>query len=465
MIPTTAGRLAPLFVLAALLAGCATYTPEPLSAQQSLDAARSRSLGDPGLVAYVGAHLPPDAPRPPAWTFESLTWAAYRLSPELAVERARQAVARAGEVTAAEHPNPTLALPFEFTSNAAPGASPYLLGLGLDIPIEAAGLRDARIAQARQRSLAARWELGAAAWRLRSRLRRALLDLRHAQRREALLGAQAQSQAGIVDLLARRVTLGEAARTRLTQAQADLAQVRQRQLQALQAVRQAQAGIARAVGVPLAQIEQAQLRLDDLERPPAPVPEGQALDDALKNRADVQATLADYEASQAALQRAVASQFPGLHLGPGYIFDAGAHKYALSVSGIELPLFNQHRGAIADAQARRREAAARFDAVMAQDLAQVDEALAVLRQAQQQWQLAGEQASSQRRLQTAARRAFDAGATDRLDLAQAGLQAEAAALQREDSLDRLLRAAAALEDALQRPLPAPTAAPLSQEPR
>ena len=64
----------------------------------------------------------------------------------------------------------------------------------------------------------------------------------------------------------------------------------------------------------------------------------------------------------------------------------------------------------------------------------------------------------------AARRSFDAGATGRLDLALAELQGDAAALQREDAFDRLLRAAAALEDAVQRPLSDGAVAPEKERP-
>jgi cobalt-zinc-cadmium efflux system outer membrane protein len=452
LIDTKIRRWGQALLLAGALAGCATYTPEPLSPQRSLDAARGRDLSDPRLVAYVDAHLRPDTPRPPAWTFDALSWAAYRLNPGLAIERARLRVAQAGEITAGERPNPRLVLPLQYTANANPGESPYTLGLGLDIPIETAGKRDARIAQARQLARAAGFELGAAAWQVRNRLRSALLDLRHARHSAALLEAQVKLRAQVVDMLWLRVALGDAARVEPEQAQADLARLRQRQDQAQQAVVQAQAGIAQAVGVPLAAIALADLRLDPFDRLPAPVPEGEALDQALKNRADVQAALSDYQASQAALQLAVAGQYPDIHLGPGYTFDQGAHKYALSLSGIELPLFNRHEGEIAEAQARRREAAARFDAVMAQGVATVDQALAALQGARAQWALAERQARSQTRVAAAARRSFDAGAIGRLDLALADLQADAAALQREDAFDRLQRAAAALEDAVQRPL-------------
>ena len=451
-------------VLALALAGCVSYTPRPLSAQRALAAARSRSLDDPQLQAEVARHLSPGAVRPPAWTFESLAWAACRLNPDLAVARAKLDAAQAAETTAGERPNPTLALPFEVASNPSAGDSPYTVGLGLDIPIETGGKRDARVAQAERLSRVAELELGDAAWQVRGRLRAALLDLRHARRDAALLAAQEARRAQVAQMLSRRLALGEAPRADLDLAEAELAQLRLQQADAQRAMAQARAGVAEAVGVPLAAIARADIRLDDLDQPPAPVADASALDAALRNRTDVQAALARYEASQAALQLAVASQYPDIHLGPGYTFDGGVRKVVLSLSGLELPVFNRHRGAIAEAEAHRREAAAQFEAAMAQGAAQVDRAAAGLRDALAQWTLAGQVAQRQDRMAAAARRSFDAGATGRLDLALAELQGDAAALQREDAFDRLLRAAAALEDAVQRPLSDGAVAPEKERP-
>lgn len=443
--------------IATALSGCVSYTPMPLSEQHALDVARNRSLDDPQLQADVARHLDPTAARPPVWTFDSLTWVAYRFNPELAVTRAKLGVARAAETTAGERLNPTLSLPFEYASNPNAGDSPYTIGLALDIPIETGGKRDARLAQAAQLSRVAELELGEAAWQVRSRLRGALLDWRHGQRDGDLLAKQEALRSQVVEMLSRRLAVGEAARPELVQVDADLSRVRLQRAASRRAIVQAQGDVAEAIGVPLAAIVRSDIRVDDLERLPDDDPGGQVLDDALKNRTDVQSALANYGASQAALQLAVASQYPDIHLGPGFTFDGGAHKYVLSLSGIELPLFNHHRGEIDEADARRGEAAAKFEAVMTQAVGQIDQAVAALRNAREQWTLAQKVSASQERAAAAARHSFGVGSIGRLELVQAELQAEAASVEREDAFDHLLRAAAALEDAVQRPLNAPSA--------
>lgn len=79
---------------------------------------------------------------------------------------------------------------------------------------------------------------------------------------------------------------------------------------------------------------------------------------ALTNRTDILRALADYAASQSALQLEVARQYPDVRLGPGYTFEVGEHRWSLIGAALTLPIFNQNQGPIAEAEARRREAAA-----------------------------------------------------------------------------------------------------------
>ena len=86
---------------------------------------------------------------------------------------------------------------------------------------------------------------------------------------------------------------------------------------------------------------------------------------ALTGRGDVQSSLAQYAATQAALQLAIANQYPNLTLSPGYSYDQGNNKFGFASPGLELPIFNQHQGPIAQAVAHRKQAAASFTALQA----------------------------------------------------------------------------------------------------
>ncbi|OZA97166.1 MAG: hypothetical protein B7X59_08395 [Polaromonas sp. 39-63-203] len=168
----------------------------------------------------------------------------------------------------------------------------------------------------------------------------------------------------------------------------------------------------------------------------------------------MRAALATYEASQAALQLEIARQYPDIHIGPGYTFDAGQNKFSLSVSGISLPVFNRNEGPIAEAQARRKEAAAQFTALQAQAIVATEQAVQAYRSAQALLTLGeGLQTAAERALRSAGQ-AFDSGETDRLALLAAQSSVEASRLARTQAWVAVQRAVGQSENALQRPLDA-----------
>jgi outer membrane protein TolC len=211
------------------------------------------------------------------------------------------------------------------------------------------------------------------------------------------------------------------------------------------------ARVAAAIGVPLAAL--ADVRLPE---PPAPALDPAALatarSAALRSRADILLELARYRSAQAALQLEVARRFPDLHLGPGYQWDQGSNKWSLGV-GFELPLFHGHAAAIAEAVARRGEAAARFEQVQAQAIAAIDLATAGLEAAQRRREHARRAREEAERQLAQATQRVAAGAADRLELQTARLAAAAAGTVVLDADNAAALAAGRLEDALQMPFP------------
>ncbi|OYZ82040.1 MAG: hypothetical protein B7Y03_11590 [Polaromonas sp. 24-62-144] len=392
---------APLLLLV-LVAGCAHYEPQPLVPAALASSFEARSFTDAGLLRYVGQHAAAGSSRANGWNLSTLTLAAFYFSPDLDVARARWGSARAAEVTAGQRPNPVLQLPFGYNSSAAAGTSPYLYGLALDIPIETAGKRGYRVARAGQLSDAAQAQIGAVAWQVRDRLRSALLDLYTADREGAIYRQQASLQ--------------------------------QR--------------------VPLDALDNLAIGFDTFDQALPGEPDAEVRRQALVNRADLRAALATYEASQAALQLEIARQYPDIHIGPGYTFDAGQNKFSLSVSGISLPVFNRNEGPIAEAQARRKEAAAQFTALQAQAIVATEQAVQAYRSAQALLTLGeGLQTAAERALRSAGQ-AFDSGETDRLALLAAQSSVEASRLARTQAWVAVQRAVGQSENALQRPLDA-----------
>jgi cobalt-zinc-cadmium efflux system outer membrane protein len=437
------------------LAGCATYQPKPLAPTATASDFESRRLDDSGLRAYLETNLHRSLTPWPlkTWDPDAATLAAFYWNPDLDVARARWRVASAGVETAGGRPNPVLSAVPGYTVNPAAGVSPWIPAVNLDIPIETAGKRGHRITQAQELSEAARFDLATVAWKVRNDLRTALLDHAASRRRADLLQQQVQTQERQVSLLEQRVQAGALSPGELTLPRLALEQTRVAAADATRLAGEARGQIAGVLGVPVRALEGPEfdfpLKVD--AGLAAQLTSSRAREQALLGRPDVLSALSDYAASQAALQLEVAKQFPDVHLSPGYQFDQGEHKWSLGIA-VELPVLNQNQGPIAEAEARREEAAAHFVALQAGVIGEVDRALAAfaatsdqLTQQQQLNRLAHERLGSiQAQLQ--------AGALDQLDLAGAQLEAAVADLAVFDAEVRTQQALARLENAVRQPV-------------
>jgi outer membrane protein TolC len=436
----------------AALAGCATQNipPAPLSSATAAAEFAARSLSDPDLQRFLadnGVSTPPGA-----WDFETLSWVSFYYHPSLAIARAQWAEARAAAQTAGARPNPTLALTpgYNFTREA--GVSPWMPAINFDFLLPTGGKRARQQDIARANAEAARLGVFAAAWQIRSELRRALTDAAIAARRATLLRKPADLQRNVVARLEQRREAGAASVTEVSTARAALLRAEAVAADAATQAATARARVAAALGLPLAALENVALPAPAV----APPLNGDALAAArrasLQSRADVLAALAKYEAAQATLALELAKQTPDFHLGPGYQWDQGGNKWTLALT-FELPVFNRNEGPIAEAVARRAEAAAQFTAVQAQALAAIDAATAAQAAAAAQLdharQLRAEVAAQAAR----ARQRRESGAGDQLEVQTAELDvatADTLVLEAENSA---ALAAGQLEDALQIPFP------------
>jgi outer membrane protein TolC len=437
------------------LGGCVRFHDQPLSAEKTAADFNARALNDPGLKAYLEANqVTGEWPRA-TWDCHALTLAAFYFQPGLDVARAQWAVARAGLTTARERPNPTLSVaPGYNTSTAIP--SPWLVTPSLDLPLETADKRGHRLEQARQRAEAARWNVAAVAWQVRSAVRRSLLNLDAAEAMAALLREQLRLQTENLELLEQQLRAGAISAFELTQARVAADNTRLALHDAARQSAEARVQLAQAIGVPAHALDQVKFACEDLRALPADVAPAAARRQALLNRADIRGALAAYAASQSALQLEIARQYPDLHLSPGYEYDQGDNKWSLGLS-LTLPLFNRNQGAMAEAEARRREAAATFNALQAEVLAEIDLAVAGYRAALQKQADADAMLANSQLQEQSARARLAAGDISRSEFAALRLQFSAGALARQEALNQARQARGRLEDALQGPLPLPEA--------
>jgi cobalt-zinc-cadmium efflux system outer membrane protein len=438
-------------VVTILSAGCAKYTPRPITPAETASAFEARTLESPRLREFIESSLHREvSPWPPAsWDFSTLLLAACYYHPDLAMARAKWRVAEAGKITAGERPNPGISVPPGFVAN--PSKSPWLYGAVLDIPIETAGKRGYRMARAGHLADAAHLNIQTAAWHVRSRLRSALLDLYTSRKSLAELDRELAVREELVGLMSLQLAHGEISRPDATQARISLDRTRLTLQEAKMKEAERRVRLASALGLPVRALQNAEISYDFLEQLPPALPQPELRRLALLSRPDILGALAEYEAAQSALQLQIAKQYPDLHLGPGYHFDDSENKWTFGIS-LTLPVLNQNQGPIAEASARREEAAARFIALQAGVIEEMDRATAGYQEALRKLETAKNLEASARDREEAAKRRLEAGETDRLTLLDSKLILQKAAIDRLMTFYQAQQALGLLEDALRSPV-------------
>jgi cobalt-zinc-cadmium efflux system outer membrane protein len=449
-------RFALVAVLAAVFVtgGCVHFVSEPISADSTATSFDHRTLDDELLHAFLRRNTGASVESWPVktWDFEQLSWVAFYYHPSLELARAQWASGEAGRIAAASRPNPTVSLTPGFNSGAA-AASPWFPAVNFDVPFETAGKRTRRMDQAQHAAESARQKVFVAAWQVRSDLRRALATWAQALHRSEALGRQVRLDERVMELTESRRVAGaasilEASATRLawSRTQADAAA-------ALRQVTLARHTVAQALGVPAAALDTLVISEALLTNPfKSNVDLAEARTVALRSRPDLLAALADYAATQSALQLEIARQYPDVHLGPGYQWDQGASKWSLALT-LQLPLFDRNAGPIAEAKARRHESAARFIALQTKVAAEIDRAVAEFTSTQSQVVAAEIIAKGFERQHALQQTRLKVGDIDRLEYQIARRELDLAALAVIDARDGAALAAADLEGALQLPFP------------
>jgi outer membrane protein, heavy metal efflux system len=439
------------------IAGCATYHSQPIAPQPTADTFNARSFTNENLHAFLETnHIAGEWPRR-SWDLNALTFVAFYYQPALAEARAHWASVRAAEITAGERPNPSVSVTPGYDSQIPGNFSPWLVTANLDVPIETAGKRTKRIAEAGHLSEAAYWNFVASAWRTRSQVRAAILALYAAREAESLLARQESSQRNVVHLLEGQLAVGAVSDFEVTQARVGLETTQLAREDADGQRRQARVQLANALGVPLHALEGITFSFAGMDRFPGQLTRPEVRRQALLNRADVRGALAEYAASQSALQLEIANQYPDVHLGPGYGWNtgnAGDNQWTLGLT-VTMPVLNQNEGPIAEARAKRTEAAAHFLTVQTAAISQIDSALAGYRSARQQAATADSlQDNLQKRLDSIRAQAA-VGETEPLALASAETEFHTGVQNRLNAMVKAQQALGQLEDAVQSPLTLP----------
>ena len=453
-------------LVAAILpaAGCYHYRSQPILPPTLEQQYRARSLADPGLKEFVSAQ---PVGKPPSWpptelSLETLTLVAFYFHPDLDAARARLVTSEASVITASTKPNPTIGGGVGYTNSTA---APYVLRFGLDWLIETAGKREYRTQRAQNITLAARLSLGETAWQVRSRVRSSLLDHLLASRELELLRREQETRQEVLKVYQERLAVGEVSRPDVDVIRTSITLLEVTMQRAAGLEQETRTALATALGLAPGALAGIRLRWESIETPPneSGLPLRSVQRAGLLNRLDIQRLLAEYAASENALQLEAARQYPDIRISPGYSFGDGNNSYSIGPTFL-LPLRDRNKGPITEAEARRQESSARFLTQQAIAIDQIERALIRYRAALADFRAAD---SALRILledrERAVQAQVQAGEADRLTLVGVRLESVIATRARLNALRAAQTALGALEDAAQYPLESGIALPPAPE--
>lgn len=455
MIKSSIKLLAFVLLASGLVAGCGfqTYSPRPIDPTQSAARYQAHDVNSAEFSDYlISQGYAKDQIPIKEWGLRELTLSAFFFHPQLDIARAQWRVAEAEKITAWQRLNPVINGSAEHHSQHRGGISPWTYGIGLSIPIETGGKRQARIDRAESLSEATRIEIGNSAWQVRSNVRNNLIALQAANKQVELLQHEVALRSDIAAMLDARLMAGLISNIELSNARLQLQKAQQIMAAEQGHIPELRVVLAASAGLPLPSLDKIILRDKNFEPiNAAELPNETIQREALLNRLDVRTSLARYAAAEAKLKLEIAKQYPDITLSPAYSFDQGDNRWSLGLSML-LALLDKNQGLIAEARALREVEAAQFDALQVKVITEMEQSQTRYHAALEQLQKAQNLQVSEQAKVTQTQRQFDTGFADRLELVGVQLEALSSKQNVFDVELKVQHALAALEDAMQRPL-------------
>lgn len=405
---------------------------------------------------YAANHLPLQQ-----WGLDDLTYCALFFNPSLDVARAQWHAAELAESAAAAKTAPTVNTNIAHSNRANHDLSPFAFGLSIGIPIETANKRNIRIENAQHLSQAAKLEIAQTAWQLRNQVAQSLYEYEFNQQKIKLLTEDEARRQEIVAIYQKRVSLGAASNVELSTAKLQL----QTTVSELNARQQSKlilmSKLASNLGLPLSKVQTMNLLDNSFDEQSNQSSQQNQLQyqtmpadiqaTSLLNRLDIRIALERYATAEARLKLEIAKQYPNIIISPGYAYEFGDGIWSLGLSSL-FTLLNKNKVAIAEATQLREVEAAQFEAMQSKVISEANTASAEAVQAKQtlenQKKLLEQQQHNTQRME----RKLAAGEIDRLELAFAKLEDNAAKKNVALAHYQLKTALNQLENTLQQPL-------------
>lgn len=444
-----------LTLLVAALPGCISYALAPLDPASLLLRQSAATIDEVAVRGEIARLAPAAEWDGRSWDRLSLLAAALISNTEIEHARATVAAVKAEAEVAQVAPGFNLTLTTEYAFNA-PEASPWLLGMATDLPLDTGVRRATRIGIAALNTRIAMFDYLDTVWSVRLRIRRALAEHLLAGREVALAGELNALRDRQLAAMQHRLAAGAASHADVERIRMSASADRQRLSDAQARAADAVLRIAAAVGVPVTELDATAFTWPAVAAPRSLTDQlpANCLDAALLARPDVARASRRYDQAEQTLKSAVASQYPSLRLGPGYTWERGLSRLPFAL-GLGLPSLDLNHAAIAAAEARREEAGHALEVTVAAARGAIEAAQSDYRAAWVQLERLHQQSGMAKRLAVQAETAITAGSIDRIEWISAQSGRLTARLDELGAAGQVRAAEAALEDALRRPLAGP----------
>lgn len=371
-------------LIALTLVGCAQYQSEPLDSEAEMDAIRSRGVSITEVErAHVGTQqlIGPVDPTDGLDEAEMVS-VALAGNPELRIKRAEAGVAQAMLISAGAWPNPEISLSPRWGID---GASGFAFDADALFQLLRPGERSAIAEGAKAGVEAARQELLAEEMRLVGQVRSQRLSVLAAERHAALMEEAVRLREKSAELVRRQRQGGEGTELDVSATELELAESRRDLRKARSELNEALIELNHLLGLPseyALKITGYGLALgvsvyEDLS--------DEALEQRLMaGRMELGATAAAYRQAEEELRLAVIRQYPRLSLGPSFEKEIEGTKGLGLALSLELPVFNQNQGEIAEKLAGREKVRAEYAALLARLRGEAFAARASVRRAREE---------------------------------------------------------------------------------
>jgi outer membrane protein TolC len=286
-------------------------------------------------------------------------------NPDLAAQRLRAGITEAQVFAAGLLPDPT----FSFGADKVLSGPDTMLGLSSGLGFNLADLRVRGVTRAKAQAEArrVRLDLAWAEWQTSGQARIQAARIGTLERLVALARASRDANQALLDRTLRAAARGDILADQVQGTRVAAFDSADRLRTAEKDLAAARLELARLIGLPPGY----PLRLAPTPLAAAPPGADALYRIALRERTDLQALRAGYEAQEAAVHKAVLDQFPTLDLTINATRDTAGNVTLGPAVAFTLPLWNRNRGGIAIEKATRAALKAEYDARLFQTRAEI----------------------------------------------------------------------------------------------